>query len=104
LESRGKTKNLKYIIENSLTAFISIFKALLYLKDKDVPSDRKMIISLTSQEMDIDEQIFLNLLKVKEGTVKLPTEELNTLFEGYIKEVRELSYTVDQLAIQNKTT
>ncbi len=104
LESRGKTKNLKYIIENSLTAFISIFKALLYLKDKDVPSDRKMIISLTSQEMDIDEQIFLNLLKVKEGTVKLSAEELNTLFEDYIKEVRKLSYTVDQLMIQNKTT
>ena len=99
LESRGKTKNLKYIIRNSLTAFISIFQALLYLKDKEIPADRKKIISLTSQEMGIDEQIFLNLLKVKEGTVKLSAEALNTLFEDYIKEARKLSYTVDQLTI-----
>jgi len=99
LESRGKTKNLRFIIENSLTAFISIFQALLYLKDKDVPAERRKIISLISQEMDVDEQIFLNLLKVKEGTVKLSAEALSTLFEDYIKEVRKLSYAVDQLTL-----
>ena len=99
LESRGKTRNLKFIIENSLTAFVSIFRALLYLKDKDIPTERKSIISLISQEMGVDEQVFLNLLKVKEGTVKLSTEALNTLFEDYIKEARKLSYTVDQLTL-----
>ena len=99
LESRGKTKNLKLIIENSLTAFISIFQALLYLKDKDIPAERRKVISLISQEMGVDEQIFLNLLKVKEGTVKLSAEALNVLFEDYIKEVRRLSYSVDQLTL-----
>jgi len=99
LESKGKTKNLKFIVENSLTAFVSIFKALLYLKDKDVPAEKRKIISLISQEMDIDEQIFLNLLKVKEGTAKLPARDIQTLFEDYIKEARKLSYTVDQLTL-----
>ncbi|MBW2182698.1 MAG: nucleotidyltransferase domain-containing protein [Deltaproteobacteria bacterium] len=99
LESRGKTRNLKFIIENSLTAFLSIFRALLYLKDKDIPAERKSIISLISQEMGVDEQVFLNLLKVKEGTVKLSTEALNTLFFFYIKEARKLSYTVNQLTL-----
>lgn len=99
LESRGKTKNLKFIIENSLTAFISIFQALLYLKDKDVPAERRKTISFIAQEMGVDEQIFSNLLKVKEGTVKLSAEALNTLFEDYIKEIRKLSYTVDQLTL-----
>ena len=99
LESRGKTRNLKFIIKNSLTAFVSIFRALLYLKDKDIPTERKSIISLISQEMGVDEQVFLNLLKVKEGTVKLSTEALNTLFEDYIKEARTLSNTVDQLTL-----
>lgn len=99
LESKGKTRNLKFIIKNSLTAFISIFRALLYIKDKDVPSEKKSIISLISQEMGVDEQIFLNLLRVKEGTVKLSSEALNTLFEDYIKEVRILSNTVDQLTL-----
>lgn len=99
LESRGKTKNLRFIIENSLTAFISIFQALLYLKEKDVPAERRKIISLISQEMSVDEQIFLNLLKIKEGTLKLSAEALNTIFEDYIKEIRKLSYTVDQLTL-----
>ena len=99
LESRGKTRNLKFIIKNSLTAFVSIFRALLYLKDKDIPAERKSIISLISQEMGVDEQTFLNLLKVKEGTLKLSAEALNALFEDYIKEVRTLSNTVDQLTL-----
>lgn len=99
LESRGKTKNLKFIIENSLTAFISIFQALLYLKEQDTPAERRKIISLISQEMGVDEQVFLNLLKVKEGTAKLSAEALNALFEDYIKEARKLSYTVDQLTL-----
>ena len=99
LESRGKAKSLRFIIENSLTAFISIFQALLYLKDKDVPAERRNVISLISQEMGVDEQIFLNLLKVKEGTVKLSAEALNTLFEDYIMEIRRLSYAVDQLTL-----
>lgn len=99
LESSGKTRNLKYIIENSLTAFISIFQALIYLKNKDVPSDKRMVIAQTSKEVGIDEQVFLNLLKVKEGTVKLSSEAMKALFEDYIKEVRKLSSTVDQLVL-----
>jgi len=99
LESRGKTKNLKFIIKSSLTAFISIFQALLYLKDKDVPTGRREIISLVSQEMGVDGHTFLNLLKVKEGNLKPSTEVLNTLFEDYIKEVRRLAYSVDQLTL-----
>jgi len=99
LESRGKTRNLKFIIENSLTAFISIFHALLYIKDKDVPAGRRETISLVSQEMEVDEKVFLDLLKVKEGSVKLSAEALHTLFENYIGEARKLAYTVDQLTI-----
>ena len=68
-------------------------------KDKDIPAERKSIIFLISQEMGVDEQTFLNLLKVKEGTVKLSAEALNALFEDYIKEVRTLSNTVDQLTL-----
>jgi len=99
LESRGKSKHLIAIIKNSLTAFMSIFRALLSLKDNDVPAEPESIFSLVSQELGVAEHTFLELLKVKEGTVKLPSAALNALFEDYIKEVRALVYTVDQLTL-----
>jgi len=98
LESGGKKKNLIIIIGRSLTAFISIFRALLYLKDKPVPSELRSIISLVSQEFGVDEQTFVTLLEVKEGTGKLSSENLSSLFENYIREVRKLAYAVDQLS------
>lgn len=99
LESGGKTKNLTVIIGRSLTAFISIFRALLYLKDKGVAGELRNIISLVSQEFGIDEQTFVTLLKIKEGTEKLSSKALSALFENYIREIRKLANTVDQLAI-----
>ena len=99
LESGGKSKHLIAIIKNSLTAFMSIFRALLTLKDNDVPAEPESIFSLVSQELGVAEQTFVELLKVKEGTVKLSSAALNALFEDYIKEVRALVYTVDQLTL-----
>ena len=98
LESGGKKKNLTFIIGRSLTAFISIFRALLYLKDKTVPSELRSIISLVSQEFGVDEQTFVNLLQIKEGTGKLSSGAQSSLFESYIREVRKLAYAVDQLS------
>ena len=99
LESGGKKRNLTFIIGPSLTAFISIFRALLYLKDKAVPGELRNLISLVSQEFGVDEQTFVGLLKIKEGSEKLSSEELNALFEAYIREVRKLAYAIDQLTI-----
>ena len=99
LESGGKKKNLIFIIGRSLIAFISIFRALLYLKGKDVPGEGRNIISLISQEFGVDEQTFETLLQIKEGTEKLSSQALKSLFESYIREVRKLAYAVDQLTI-----
>ena len=99
LESRGKPRNLISIIKNSLTAFISIFRALLFLKDSDIPAEPKSVFSIVAQELGVAEQTFVELLTVKEGTVKLSSGALTTLFEDYIKEIRALVYTVDQLTL-----
>jgi hypothetical protein len=99
LESGGKTRNLTFIIVHSLVAFISFFRVLIYLRDKEVPTESENIISLVSQEFSINKQTFLTLLQIKEGTKKLSSKELNALFESYIGEIRKLAYSVDQLSI-----
>ena len=99
LESGGNKRNLTFIIGPSLTAFFSIFRALLYLKNKAVPDELRSLISLVAQEFGVDEQTFVRLLKIKEGTEKLSSEALDALFESYISEVRKLAYTVDQLTL-----
>ena len=41
----------------------------------------------------------ITLLQIKEGTEKLSSKALSSLFENYIREIRKLANTVDQLAI-----
>jgi len=99
LESGGNTKTVLLIIERSLTAFISIFKALLYLKNIEIPDENSKIVSLIGQELGMDGQVFLNLLNLKEGKIKFSTEALHKLVDDYISEVNKLCSSVDQLTL-----
>lgn len=99
LESRGNPRNLIPVIKRSLTAFMSIFRVLLFLQDKDVSADPKTFFPLVFQELGVAEKTFTELVQVREGKVKLSSAELNALFENYIREIRTLVATVDQWAL-----
>jgi predicted nucleotidyltransferase len=97
LETSGKGRSLKGVIGQSVSAFIAIFEALLYLKHKDLPKERREIIRLTCRTFDMDAGVFEKLLDIKADKVKPGDTEIMKAFKDYLEEVRKLAKLVDAL-------
>lgn len=97
LESYGKARALRSVVVLSLSAFIAIFEALLYLKGEEIPKEKRDIIKVTAGLFELDGSIFEKLLDIKEEKIKLGDTEITKLYKGYLKEVRMLSKLVDAL-------
>jgi predicted nucleotidyltransferase len=97
LEEKGKTRQLKMLISKSLTAFISIFNALLYLKQGTAPKDRRATINELAKVLGVDAEVFLQCADLREGKSNLSGEDVISLFTKYIQEVEKICNIVDAL-------
>jgi hypothetical protein len=97
METAGKGRALRGVIGQSIQAFIAIFDALLYFKEKEIPKERREVVKLTCNTFDLDAGLFQQLLDIKEEKIKPDDTESKALFQGYLKEVRKLSKIVDSL-------
>ena len=95
VETRGKSTALRTLATNTLSDFIFIFNGLLYLLDKEVPSVKKETVSILTKELELDQKLFLSLLKLKEQTLKPSAKEMELLFQKYLKEIRTLAMLID---------
>jgi len=97
LETEGKQKRIKELINASITAFISIFSGLLYLKGIDIPTTRREIIQFVAQEIPINQEIFMKCLDIKQGKKEFSSFEIKDIFTAYMAEVRKLWEVVDKM-------
>jgi len=95
LDAAGNARQLKQLISRSFTAFISIFNALLYLKQAPVPQKRRDTIKEVAKLFAIDVEVFLSCVDIKEGVDKLSGEEVADIFKKYLHEVEMICNIVD---------
>jgi len=104
VETRGKAIDLRTLVTNTLSDFIFIFKGLLYLLNKEVPSTKKETVRIIADEFDLDQKFFLSLLKIKEGNLKPSGKEMDLLFQRYLKEIRKLTLIIDTWENQQQSS
>jgi len=97
LEANNKSHLLRELVAQSLSAFISIFKALLYLKGDEVPEKNEAVLSATVQSFGLDREIFQTLWYIKRGEKKSDRGALKEIVQKYVSEIRGLSTQVDQM-------
>ena len=97
LEAQGKARLLKKLIANSFTAFISIFNALLYLKQEKAPRQRRDTIKEVGNLFAVDAAVFTTCADIKEGKDQLSGEEVGNVFYKYVREIDKLCNIVDCL-------
>ncbi|NQT25838.1 hypothetical protein HQ585_10810 [candidate division KSB1 bacterium] len=95
IQTEGNKRFLKSLIAESIVAFISIFRALLKLKGKAVPTTKKDVIEQTCKEFKLDAALFSDLFAIRTGAVKLSKDELEAKLKAYIAAIRTLSQHVD---------
>jgi hypothetical protein len=99
LDTEGKPQQIRDLISVSLTAFISAFKALLYLKGREIPADRRSVISDAAAALSIDASVFLKGSDIKDHTDRLTSSEVRLVFDDYLKEVDRLCTYVDGMDV-----
>ena len=97
LETAGSVRAVKQLIRNSFTAFVSIFNALLYLKQEKAPRIRRETIKEASNLFSLDAQVFELCSDIKEDKDNLTGPEIIDVFKKYLKEVEKISIIVDEL-------
>ena len=97
--TRGKSKELRMLINQSIITFVSIFRALLYLKKCDIPKTKQKILMLTCKEFELDGALFSILISLRGTQVKLSQEQLEEKFRRYIAEIQKLSLTIDRFKL-----
>jgi len=99
LETEGSARRLRELIKMSLNAFISIFKALLYLRSIDIPHGKRHVIQAVAGTYSIDPGVFMKCVDIREGIDRIPASDIPGIFNAYLKEVGKLSRIVDRLEI-----
>jgi len=102
LQANGEPRLLIGLIKQSISAFISIFNALLSLKEEQIPIKYNDIIKAMNEHFGIDQEIFQGLLGIKKGEKKPGKEALKKIVWKYIIEVKELSKRVDTMELKAK--
>ena len=100
LETAGKAENLQRLMAASITAFLSIFSALLTLKDREVPHGRREIVTAVADRYGIDASPFLRCIDLREGKKGLSPGDLMAGFRSYTAEIQKLIKAVDGLEPQ----
>lgn len=99
LETEGKEKPVRELIRVSLTAFLSSFKALLYLMGLDIPRERREIITAAAKAVEVNGAVFMKCMDIREGVDKYSRTELTDIYKDYVKEIDQLCRRVDEMKV-----
>ena len=97
LQAHGEVRQLRELVNQSLPAFIAIFKALLYLKGEEIPKRHEAVMTDVTQSFGLDRKLFQALWHIKRAEEKPGKDELKRIVWNYISEIKGLSRQVDQM-------
>jgi hypothetical protein len=97
LATEGKTRKIRELIGVSLTAFVSLFGALLYLKNLDIPKGKRDIIRAGSGAFGVDAAVFLKCEEIRGGKDRFSSAEVQAVFRDYLREVGRLCEMIDHM-------
>ena len=95
LETADKAENLQRLMAASITAFLSVFNALLTLKDREPPRRRREIVAAVAGLYEIAAEPFLRCIDLREGKKGLSLGDLKSVFQSYTAEIQRLIAIVD---------
>jgi len=96
-QAAGNAKMAALFIHDSFGTFLSLFPAVLYLKNESISSQSINNIKRISELFNLDEKILERLYRVKQGMEKPNKSESIELLRNYIAQIRSLAIQTDAL-------
>ncbi|MCX7982381.1 MAG: hypothetical protein N2572_05680 [Syntrophales bacterium] len=99
VSSQGKEGELKNLISLSISAFVSLFVGLLYLKGMSIPAKRRDIIASFEQTFDLKGDVLGRCLDIREGKTHIGRGKIVELYREYLAVIRNVCQIVDKMAL-----
>jgi len=99
LNTAGKAEDLRRLMAASITAFLSVFGALLLVRGREIPKERRDIVPAVAQTYGLDAAPFLRCIDLREGKKDLSLGDLKAIFQSYTVEIQKLIKAVDDLIL-----
>ena len=97
LESEGSARRVRELIGRSLVALVSIFNAMLYLKQAGLPRQKKETIEEAGRIFGVDANVFARCFDIKAKEDHLSGKEVIGVFKQYLREVEKVCHMIDGL-------
>jgi hypothetical protein len=101
LATQGKANKIRDLIGASLTAFVSLFSALLCLKNLEIPKGRRDIITAAGTTFCFDAAVFLKCEEIRRKADHFSSAEVRAVFRDYLREVGQLCELIERMDIQS---
>jgi len=99
LNTAGKAEDLRRLMAASITAFLSVFGALLLVRGREIPKERRDIVPAVAQTYGLDAAPFLRCIDLREGKKDLSLGDLKAILQSYTVEIQKLIKAVDDLIL-----
>jgi len=99
LATGGSARKIRGLIALSLTAFVSLFSALLYLKNLDIPQGKRNVITAAGAAFGFDAVMFLKCEEIRRKTDRFSSAEVQGIFRCYMKEVGRLCDQIEGMEV-----
>jgi hypothetical protein len=97
LATEGKAKKIRELIGTSLTAYVSLFTALLCLKNLEIPKRKRDVIAAAGAAFGFDAAVFLKCDDIRAKTDRFSPAEVQAIFQDYLREVNRLCGIIDRM-------
>lgn len=101
LATEGKANKIRELIGASLTAFVSLFSALLCLKKLEIPNGKRDIITAAGEAFCFDAAVFLKCEEIRRKADHFSSVEVQSVFRDYLREVGHLCELIDRMDVQS---
>ena len=101
LATEGKANKIRDLIGASLTAFVSLFSALLCLKKLEIPKGKRDIITAAGTAFRFDAAVFLKCEEIRRKADHFSSAEVRAVFRDYLREVGQLCELIERMDVQS---
>jgi hypothetical protein len=99
IKSMGNDCILRELFVSSLSSYIPIFRAILFLFDKDLPKERNTVLDECEKVLNIRMNVFRELVTIKLGKYKPSHEDLKNEFQIMYNILDKISKIIDKFQI-----
>lgn len=99
LATEGKAGKIRDLIGASLTAFVSLFSALLSLKKLEIPRGKRDIITAAGAAFGFDAEVFLKCEEIRRKADRFTPSEVKEVFRTYLGAAGGLCDRIDRMDV-----